>query len=77
MMTERTGGGRRRSHRANRMSIFVEVPVSSGGRRQRDLISVRVSVGLWSPSGWLNKLRIIWTRRSAERPLCRAKWTSV
>ena len=45
MMAEWTGVGRRRSHRANRTSIFAEVPVSSGGRRQRDLISVR-------PFGW-------------------------
>ena len=48
------------------MSIFAEVPVSSGGRRQRDLISVRASDGLWSPSGWLDRSRIIWTRHSAK-----------
>ena len=39
MMAERTGVERRRSHRANRTLIFAEVPVSLGGRRQRDLIS--------------------------------------
>ena len=65
-MAERTGVGRRRSHRAKRTSIFLEVPVSSGGRQQRDLISVRASDGLWSPSGWLDRSRIIWTRHSAE-----------
>ena len=66
MMVEQTGVERRRSHRAKRTSIFAEVPVSSGGRRQRDLISVRVSDGLWSPRGWLDRSRINWTRRSAE-----------
>ena len=66
VMAERTGVGSRLSHRAKRTSIFAEVPVSSGGRRQRDLISVRASDGLWSLSGWLDKSRIIWTHRSAE-----------
>ena len=65
-MAERTGVGRRRSHRANRTLTFAEVPVSSGGRQQRDLISLRASDGLWSLSGWLDRSRIIWTRRSAE-----------
>ena len=59
--------GRRRSHRAKRTSIFAEVPVLSGGKRQRDLISVRASDGLWSLSGWLDRSRIIWMSRSAER----------
>ena len=66
MMAERTGVGRRRSHRAKRTSIFAEVPASSGGRRQIDLISVRASDGLWSPNGWLDRSRIIWMCRSAE-----------
>ena len=66
MMAERTGVGRCRNHRADRTSIFAEVLVSSGGRQQRDLISVRASDALWSPSGWLNRSRIIWMRRSAE-----------
>ena len=66
MVVEWTGVGRRRSHRANRTSIFAEVPVSSGGRQQRNLISVRASDGLWSPSGWLDRSRIIWTRCSIE-----------
>ena len=58
--------GRRRSHRAKRTSIFAEVPVLSGGRRQRNLISVRVSDGLRSLSGWLDRSNIIWMRRTAE-----------
>ena len=65
-MAEWTGVGRRRSHRANRTSILAEVPVLSGGRQQRDLISVRASDGLRSPSGGLDRSRIIWTRHSAE-----------
>ena len=66
MMAERTGVGRHRSHRAKRTSIFAEVQVSSGERRQRDLISVRASESLCSLSGWLDRLRIIWMHRSAE-----------
>ena len=66
VMAERTGVGRRRSHRAKRLTIFAEVPVSSGGGWQRDLILVRASDGLWSPSGWLDRSRIIWMCRSAE-----------
>ena len=41
----RTGGGRHRNQRARRMSIFLLLPAASGGRQQRDLISVRASDG--------------------------------
>ena len=43
VMVARTGSGRRRNQRTRRMSIFLLLPVASGGRRQRDLISVRAS----------------------------------
>ena len=66
VMAEWTGVGRCCSHRVKRKLIFAEVPVSSGGRRQRDLISVRASDGFWSLSSWLDRSRIIWTLRSAE-----------
>ena len=66
MMAEQTRVGRRRSYRANRTSIFADVPVSSGGMQQRDLILVRALDGLWSPNDWLDRSRIIWMRRSAE-----------
>ena len=66
MMAARTGSGRRRNQRAKRMSIFAKAPAASGGRRQRDLISVRASDERWSPSGWLDKSRIIWTFLSAD-----------
>ena len=61
MMAALTGSGRRRNHRAKRTSMLAEAPAASGGRRHRDLISVRASDGRWSESGWLDKSRIIWT----------------
>ena len=46
--------------------MLAEAPAASGGSQHRDLISVRASDGHWSPSGWLDKSRIIWTLFSAD-----------
>ena len=43
VMAAQTGSGRRRNHRARRMSIFLLVQAASGGKQLRDLISVRAS----------------------------------
>ena len=66
VMAARTGSGRHRNHRAKRTSMLVEAPATSGGRQHRDLILVRASDGRWSPSGWLDKSRIIWTLFSVD-----------
>ena len=66
MIAARTGSGRCRNQRAKRTSILAEAPAASGGRRQRDLISVRASYGRWSPSSWFDKSRIIWTLLSVD-----------
>ena len=62
----RRGSGRHRNQRAKRTSILAESPAASEGRRHRDLISVTASGGRWSPSGWFDKLKIIWTLLSAD-----------
>ena len=45
VMAAWTGSGKRHNQRARRMSIFLLLSVASGGRRQRDLISVRALDG--------------------------------
>ena len=62
----RTGSGRRRNQRAKRTLMLVEAPAASGGRQHRDIITIRASDGCWSPGGWLDKSRIIWTLSLAD-----------
>ena len=66
VMAARTGSGRRHNQRTKRTSMLAEAPAASGGRRHRDLISVRASDRRWSPSSWLDKSRIIWTLFSVD-----------
>ena len=66
VMAAQTGSGRCRNQRAKSTSILAEAPAVLGGRRQRDLISVRALDGRWSQSGWFDKSRTSWTPLSAD-----------
>ena len=61
VMVARTGSGKCRNQRAWRTSILLLLPAVSGGRRQRDFISVRASDGRWSPRACLERLNSVLT----------------